>query len=76
MYRGTEPTVCAGYTVRLPEVIEAQRARVHWTTGNLAVAVGDGESEELLDLIAIIEGAGNDVQRWAMTPAAEGGGGR
>ena len=74
IYRGCEPKTCAGYTVRLPEVVEAQKARVHWNTGNLDRAVGDGEVEELLDLIMIIEGASSDVQRWAMTPSADGGG--
>lgn len=76
MFRGAEPTTCAGYSVRLPEVVEAQKARVHWSTGNLARAIGDGEIEELLDLITIVEGASNDVQRWALTPSADGGGGK
>jgi hypothetical protein len=74
-YRGATPTVCAGYTTKLPEVHEAQMARAHWNTGNLGVALG-GElpTEDLLSFIVILEGASNEVQRWCMKPVTDGGG--
>lgn len=61
-------TVCAGYTVHLPEVYETQLARAHWSTGNLACALGgETPTEDLLNAIVILEGANNDVQRWALS---------
>ena len=75
-YRGGEPTVCPRYTTQLPEVREALIARAHWSTGNLAVACApDLPSEDLLHAIVILEGGFSEVQRWAMTPAKDGGGG-
>jgi hypothetical protein len=75
-FSGPDLETCAGYTTSLPEVREASLARVHWDTGNLSTWCGsDAASEDLLNAIVIIVGASNDVQRWCMTPSAEGGGG-
>lgn len=71
-YSGPELTVCAGYTAHLPEVIEASIARVHWLKGNLSA--WDESKEDLLNAIVVLDGASNEVQRWSMTPAEEGGG--
>lgn len=76
-YSGDTPTVCAGYTTKLPEVREASLARVHWNTGNIgAVFGGDPPGEDILNAIVILESAHNQVERWRMTPVSEGGGGR
>lgn len=75
-YSGPPPTMCAGYSTNLPEVIEALVARVHWSKGNVAAACdGEQPGEDLLNSILILEGASNDVQQWLMTPAKDGGGG-
>ena len=76
-YAGPTPTVCAGYSTRLPEVQEVSIARMHWDTGNIGAAFGgDPPTEYMLHAIAIYAGAGNAVRNWAMTPASEGGGGK
>lgn len=71
-YAGPALTVCAGYTVRLPEVVEATVARAHWNKGNVAY---DRTPRELLNAILIVEGQYSQLQSWLMTPAKDGGGG-
>jgi hypothetical protein len=75
-YRGPTPTVCAGYSARLPEVQEAALLRLHWENGSLRDAC-DGElpTEETRTLVVILQGAYNALQRWMMTPSKDGGGG-
>lgn len=75
-YSGPDPTMCAGYTTRLPEVQETSLLRLHWENGSLRDACG-GElpTEETLVLVVILQGAYNSLQRWMMTPAKDGGGG-
>jgi hypothetical protein len=74
-YKGAALTTCAGYTANLPEVIEASVARAHWKNGAVVAACdGEAPSEDLLNSILILDGACNEVEVWAMTPAADGGG--
>lgn len=61
------PTVCPGYTTRLPEVIEASRARLHWSKGSLREYLGDSSPTELLmDAIVTLEVEANDAERWSI----------
>lgn len=71
-YSGPALTTCAGYTCNLPVVVEATKARAHWSAGNVAY---DRTPEDLLDAILIIDGQVNQLQAWLMTPASDGGGG-
>ena len=72
-YRGPDATTCPGYTCALPEVIEVVRARTHWTKGQLVVFARD-PSEQLVMAIEILDAEVNAYERWAQTPADEGGG--
>lgn len=75
-YRGTMPTVCPGYTTNLPEVVEAVRARVHWSKGSLTTFTkGEPPSDALIYAIEIVEGGFNEVQAWVAKPSKDGGGG-
>lgn len=70
------PTVCPGWTTRLPQIVEVTLARAHWDKGQLALFCGDdGVNDELLNAILILEGASNAVEHWLRTPADKGGGG-
>lgn len=69
------PTVCAGYTTSLPEVLEATKARVHWKMGQLGEYLGERAQPELLDSVLILEAEVNSVDVWRITPAKDGGGG-
>ena len=74
-YQGSDLTVCAGYTAKLPEVIEATHARAHWNQGALEqFLLGHEANEDLLYAILILNGEYNALEGWAMTPASEGGG--
>lgn len=75
-YHGPDATVCAGYTTRLPEVIETSILRAHWENGSLRDACGGEQpTEETLALVLILSGSYNSLQRWMMTPSKDGGGG-
>lgn len=69
-YDGPEPTVCAGYTTSLPEVIETALARMHWLKGNVPLV----HDSDLHDALVILDSAYNAVQHWALVPVSEGGG--
>jgi hypothetical protein len=61
-----EPTVCPGYTTRLPEVLEAARARIHWQKGAIELACGgEPPSEQLVALVEQLEVAFCSVQALA-----------
>jgi hypothetical protein len=75
-YHGPEPTVCAGYSCRLPEATEVMRARTHWEKGQLEAFCGGMPEEQLLVGIEILDNQYNAMQRWLMTPSADGGGGK
>lgn len=68
------PTTCPGYTTRLPEVIEAARARIHWKNGELYSFCGGRPTETLKFGIEVVDGAYSAVQHWKVTPASKGGG--
>jgi hypothetical protein len=57
--------VCPGYTTKLPEVIEAARARLHWKEGGgLRDFCDDTPTDQLRVCVEILEGASNELQRW------------
>lgn len=70
----TQPTTCPGYTTRLPEVIEAARAYVHWEKGELGSFVGrKPPHRHLLTLVEVVAGEANAVNAWKMrNPKKEG----
>jgi hypothetical protein len=62
-----EPSTCIGYTSILPEVIEVQRARLHWKEGGgLRDFCDDTPTDSLRLAVECLEGASNECQRWAM----------
>lgn len=67
------PTVCPGYTTKLPQVIEIARAHRHWKNGQLGMFAPD-VSEALLFGIEIIDSEINAAQSFEMTPEKDGGG--
>ena len=67
------PTVCAGYSTRLPEVTEIARAHTHWSKGSLDAFCGE-PSEFLLLGIEILEGEMAQVQTYALADKKDGGG--
>lgn len=75
-YQHGDLEVCAGYVSKLPEVVEAGRAWLHWSKGQLAVFTGPQPTDAMLAAVEIIDGEFSAVSRWAQTPAAEGGGGK
>lgn len=65
---------CAGYLVRLPQVVEVARAHNHWHKGELATFCGrDAPSELLLMSVEILAGSVSDLNLALMTPASKGG---
>lgn len=62
----TRPTTCRGYTVTLPEVIEASRARLHWSKGQLEVFTRSPPAESLVLAVEILEGSVLSTQDWMM----------
>lgn len=73
-YTGQPLTVCAGYTVNLPEVVEAVMARAHCKLGSVG-SLGT-LSKDMLNALLIVEGQYSQLQTWLMTPAKDGGGGQ
>lgn len=75
-YRGPDLTVCAGYTVNLPEVNEIAQARAHWKVGSLThFCDGETASEELLQGVLVFDVECSALDGWLMTPSKDGGGG-
>jgi hypothetical protein len=58
------PSVCPGYTTRLPEVIEIARARLHWSKG--ALRIDDWSTSPLAFGIEFLESASNECQQWQL----------
>ena len=67
------PVTCAGYTTRMPEVIEILRARRHWEKGQLALACDEAPHENALIAIEILEGSSIELQNAKLTPISKGG---
>ena len=63
-YTDATPTTCAGYTTKLPEVIEINRARLHWSKGSIEQFCGGEPSELIQRGIEILEGAANEANCW------------
>lgn len=61
------PATCAGYLVRLPEVIEAARARLHWSKGSLRDFCASQPSENILLAVEIVESAAGEVESYVMS---------
>ncbi len=72
-YKGDRPTICAGYTVKLPEVIEVTRARMHWSKGQLEAFHREEAPQVLLMGLEILEGTSNELQMALYTPRSRGG---
>lgn len=64
---------CAGYTVRLPEVLEVARGRIHWDKGNLREYCDGKPSEAMLLGVEVLEASAHELQNALMTPKSEGG---
>jgi len=60
------PSVCPGYTTRLPEVIEIARAWFHHSKGAIAAFCNGQPRGALLGGIEILDSATNECQAWAM----------
>lgn len=74
-YRHPRPTVCAGFTTRLPEVLEVARAHTHWSKGSLHALIGKDEPNEILVAgIEILNVELSHVELYALTPKKDGGG--
>lgn len=72
-----KPTTCPGYTTRLPEVYEVAIARRHWKQGALALHLGDAPAtDQLMTAIVLLDNEFSALERYVLTPAADGGGGR
>lgn len=63
-YRDEPPTTCPGYTTKLPEVVEINRARLHVKTGSGRDFLGGPATENILRGIEILEGAVNEANCW------------
>lgn len=75
-YSGPGPTVCPGYSTALPEVIEAARARLHWSKGGpAAIGVTDWQDDPLSMAVEILDNEIETFRGWCTTPSSKGGGG-
>jgi len=66
-------TTCVGYTSTLPEVIEAVRARAHWSKGSLDAYTLGPCNENLRVAIEILDASANQLDFAQTTPASQGG---
>lgn len=57
------PRFCAGYTTKLPEVIEVLRARSHWEKGELATFCGGPPHEHVIAGVELVAANSNEMQR-------------
>jgi hypothetical protein len=64
---------CAGYTTRLPEVIEIARARTHWDKGHLVEFCGGQPTQPMMIGIEIIDASAHQLESALMTPRSKGG---
>lgn len=67
------PDICAGYLVRLPEVLEVARAYNHWSKGELASFTLGPPHEQLSIGLEILAGSINELECARMKPASLGG---
>lgn len=66
-----EPTVCPGFSISLPEVMEVVRYRPSYLKGYLAEHLGDTPSEQLIEAQNVLEGAVNEKHSADMRERAE-----
>ena len=61
----TNPTVCSGFTVELPDVIDVALSHRHWSKGQLGVVLGgDGVCQALADGLLMLDGAVQEHDGW------------
>lgn len=60
------PRFCAGYTTKLPEVIEVLRARAHWEKGELAAYAQGPVHEHVVIGIELVAASSSELQRVRM----------
>jgi hypothetical protein len=63
-YRGPELSTCAGYTTRLPEVVEVDRLHSHWSHGNMAAVLGEPATEEIATAVLVVESQIHALKAW------------
>lgn len=63
-YTDEPPTTCPGYTTKLPEVVEINRARLHWAKGSIREFCGGEPTENIKRGVEILEGAANEANCW------------
>jgi hypothetical protein len=73
VHRGADPTaldglpeVCPGYACKLPEVVEASRARLHWEKGTLRERCGGEPTDATLAALEELEVAAGHCQAWTV----------
>lgn len=67
-YQGPNLTVCAGYTVNLPEVQEAAYMRAHWKVGAIVPACdGETPTRDVLDAVLILDAGASQLEGWLMS---------
>ena len=67
-YTDTAPTTCVGYTTKLPEVIEINRARLHWKCGSIREFCKGAPTDNIQRGVEILEGAANEASCWRPEP--------
>lgn len=72
-YRHPLPTVCAGYTTRLPEVLEVARQHVHWKNHTLTEFCGGKPTDLTLALLEVLDVELGALRHCVMTAKADGG---
>lgn len=73
-YKGSDPTMCPGYTTSLPEVREVANAHGWRELGELRSFCGGKPTEQLVEGVGILAREVVRYQNWASTPTSEGGG--
>jgi hypothetical protein len=68
------PSVCPGFSTRLPEVVEISRLRAHWHNGALRDACEGPPTRLVLGGLELLESECNARDSWKMTPVSKGGG--
>ncbi len=69
---GEPPTMCPGYTTKLPMVREVAASYIHWEKGTLEQRFRGHElPEPLLDALEILHGNVSEVQSWDLKRRAD-----
>lgn len=64
-WKGDPPTVCVGYSTKLPEVIETSEARFYLKSGSLSALIKGPMSDSLRTGIRLLENADTEASNWA-----------